>query len=139
MGDTNLTGPVYNQREGSVTVRQTFPTGVITDVAVKFCRIKASTFAPVIIEAQVLVTTIDATEDISVGYTAATYTDLINAASLGTAAAGGTFLPAANAVGKKYLTDDTDLYFIGSTGADTGVATIILDLTTINTDSAYGL
>lgn len=139
MADTNFTGAIYGNRQGSATVRQTFVTPPITDVATKFMRVQASAQKPVIIEAQVCVLTVDASETVSVGYTGAGYNDLVSAAALDTAATGGTFLPASNSVGKKYLTADTDLYYIGSAGADTGVVAIILDITTVNTSTTTGI
>lgn len=126
-------------RQSSVNVRYTYKTPAITDVAVKFARIEASADKPVIVEAQVCVLTTDAGETVSVGYTATGYDDLVATASLATAATGGTFLPASNDVGKKYLTEATDLYYVGSAGADTGVVAIILDVASVNTSLITGI
>lgn len=93
--------------------------------------IEASTTNPVIVMAEVVVTTADAgtTPTISFGYTASGYTDLINAASTATAATGGTFLPASNAVGKKYLTANTEIFYKqGGTPAGGGVVTLLLHI-----------
>jgi len=139
MADSFISGPLYGGRTISVNGRYTFKTPAITDTAVKFARIEASAAVPVIVEASICVLTVDATETVSIGYTASGYSDLINGASLATAAAGGTFLPASNAVGKQYLTADTDLYYVGSAGADTGVIVIILDVASVNTSTVTGL
>lgn len=136
--DTNFTGSWYGNRQGSPVVRFTYVTPAITDTTTKFARIKASTSNPVIVQASICVLTIDATETVSIGITASG-TELVNAASLGTAATGGTFLPAANDVGKYYLTADADLYYTGSSGADTGVIAIILDITEVNTSLILGI
>lgn len=137
MSQTNIRGPIYDNRQGSVPARQTFVVQDETSTdAISLCRIQASEDSPVIVEAQVAVTTADGggTPTVSVGYTASGYTDLINAESTATAATGGTFLPASNAVGKKYLTADTQIYYKqGGTPDGAGVFTIILDLTTVNT------
>lgn len=141
MADLNATGSVYSEiRQGSVPVRHTyvvssnsstsaFSTGIV---------VKASTYKPAIIEAQVAVTTADGgtTPTISVGYTASGYTDLVNGASTATAATGGTFLPASNATGKKYITTDQEIYVIqGGTPNGAGVTTVILDVSTVNTST----
>ena len=114
---------------GSVNGRKTYVV-TLTDVAQKVCRIEATTFKPVIVEAQIYVNTLDATETVSVGTNSTSYNNLVSAAALDTA---DVFLPAANATGKLYLTADADIYAIGSTGTDTGVITVILDLATVNT------
>ncbi len=129
MSDTNLSGPTFDEHMGSVNGRKTYKLA-LTDVAQKICRVEATAYQPVIVEAQIYVNTLDATETVSVGTNSATYDDLINAAALTTA---DVFLPAANATGKLYLVTDTDIYAIGSTGTDTGVITVILDLATVNT------
>lgn len=139
MADTNATGSVYSEiRQGSVPVRHTYVVSGNTSTAATSTGItvKASAFKPVIIEAQIAVTTADGggTPTISVGYTASGYTDLINAASTATAATGGTFLPASNAIGKKYITTDQEIFFVqGGTPNGAGVTTIILDISTVNT------
>jgi hypothetical protein len=129
MADTNLSGPTFDEHMGSVNVRKTYVV-TLTDVAQKVCRIEATTFKPVIVEAQVYVNTLDATETVSVGTNSTSYNNLVSAAALDTA---DVFLPASNATGKLYLTADADIYAIGSTGTDTGVVTVILDLATVNT------
>lgn len=139
MAITNFTGPFSNYGKDSNGGVVQWRTPVITDTATKFARVLASADKPVYLEASINVVTADSGITVSVGYTAATYTDLINGASLTTAAAGGTFLPASNAVGKKLLTEDTDLYYIGSTGADTGVIDIILRWAVFSVDTATGL
>lgn len=139
MAANNATGNSYSVRQGCIPVTRQYRTPAITDTAVRFDRIKASTTKPVMLEMQICVITVDATEDVSVGFTGPGYTDLINAASLGTAATGGTFLPASNATAKYLFTDDTDLYYVGSTGSDTGVVDIIYTLTEFNTSTITGL
>lgn len=129
MADTNLSGPTFDNHQGSVNGRKTYVV-TLTDVAQTVCRIEASTFRPVIVEAQLYVNTLDATETVSVGTNSTAFDDLISGASLATA---GVFLPASNATGKLYLTADTDIKAIGSTGTDTGVITVILDLASVNT------
>lgn len=137
MASSHSTGSTYTQRQGSNPVRHTLVvTGSTSTDAVKWLRIKASAAAPVLLESQVAVSTVDGggSPTISAGYTASGYTDLINAASLATAATGGTFLPANNATGKKLITADTDIYYkLGGTPDGVGVATLILDITTVNT------
>lgn len=139
MADTTISGPLAGVRQISANGRYTFVTPAITDTAVRFARIEASTAVPVIVEASVCVLTTDAGETVSVGYTATAYDDLIATASLATAATGGTFLPAANDVGKKYLTAATDLYYVGSAGSDTGVVAIILDVASVNLSQITGI
>lgn len=137
MGADHSTGATYSQRQGSIPVRQTLVvTGNTSTDAVKWLRIQASATAPVILEAQVVVSTVDGggSPTLSLGYTASGYTDLINAASLATAATGGTFLPASNATGKKRIVEDTDIYYkLGGTPDGVGVSTLILDITDVNT------
>lgn len=135
MGDSNYSGPVYGNRQGSGNVRHTFQftvpvnaTGVVLPI---FPIIKASTAKPVIIAAQIFVNTLDGgtTPTFSLG-TSVTATELISAASL---AAANIFLPAANAVGKLYLVADTQLWYKTAAGNDsTGVVTVILDIATVN-------
>lgn len=137
--DTTISGPLAGMRQISANGRYTFVTPAITDTAVRFARIEASAYSPVIVEASICVLVVDATETVSVGYTASGYDDLIATASLATAATGGTFLPASNAVGKKYLTTATDLYYVGSAGADTGVVVIILDVASVNMSQTTGI
>lgn len=129
-------GAAY-QRKGSVSIRQTYQVRSNTSTtATKWLTIKASTTRPVIVNAQLVVTTADGgtTPTMSVGVTA-TATELINAASTATAAAGGTFLPASNGVGKYYLTADTDIYYKqGGTPNGAGVTTLILLVHDVNLD-----
>jgi hypothetical protein len=139
MAANNATGNSYSVRQGCTPVTRQYRTPAITETAVRFDRIAATTTNPVLVEMQINVVTADSGETVSVGYTATAYDDLISAASLGTAATGGTFLPAANDVGKKLLTADTDLYYVGSAGSDTGVIDIIYTLTEFNTDTNTGL
>jgi hypothetical protein len=138
MGDSNITGSVLG-RQGSVPVQQSYRVpGSTSNTAVKFLRVLASAEKPVVIEAQIVVTTADAgtTPTLSVGYTASGYTDLINAESTATAATGGTFLPASNAIGKKIVTADTDLYYKqGGVCTGNAVSTILLRIYPINLDT----
>lgn len=139
MAVTNTSGPFANYGKDSNGGVVNFRTPVITDTAVRFARVLASTDKPVYLETSVCVITADSGITVSVGFTGATYTDLINAASLTTAATGGTFLPASNAVSKYLFTVDTDLYYIGSSGADTGVVDIIFRWAQFSTDTTTGL
>lgn len=136
MADTNATGSVHGEvRQGSIPVRHTLiptPSSSTTAISTGIV-IKASTFKPAIVEAQVYLSTTEGgtSPTISVGYTASGYTDLINAAATDAASA---FLPASNATGKKYLTADTEIYYKrGGTPDGTGSQTIILDIATVNT------
>lgn len=129
MADSNISGPTFDEHMGSLNGRKTYVV-TLTDVAQRVCRVEASAFKPVIVEAQIYVNTLDATETVSVGTNSTSYNDLVSAASLGTA---DVFLPAANATGKLYFVADTDIYAIGSAGTDTGVITVILDLAGVNT------
>lgn len=137
MADSNLTGPQAQQTHlGSVNGRYTYYI-TASATAARFARITASTAKPVIVEAQLYVVTLDATETISVGSNASDYDNLINDAALDTA---DVFLPASNATGKLYLTTDTDLYTLASAGTDTGVVVVILDIATVNTTTTpFGL
>jgi len=143
MADSNITGCIYGDRQGSVIPTQSYPIVSNTSTtATTFMRVQASTYAPVVIEAQIVVLTADGgtSPTLSVGYTASGYTDLINAASTATAATGGTFLPASNAVGKKILTTDTDLvYKQGGTPAGDGVTYILLKIYSVNTSTQTGI
>lgn len=139
MADSNITGCIYGDRQGSIPAMQSFPIAANTSTtATIFMRVKASAFAPVVVMAQIVVLTADggSAPTLSVGYTATGYTDLINAASTATAATGGTFLPASNAVGKKILIADTDLYYKqGGTPDGAGVTYILLSIFSVNTDT----
>lgn len=136
MADTHIQGPQYGaERQGSANGRQTYYVP-LSDTATKIARIQASTTAPVMVQGQVYVVTLDATETVSVGSNATSYNNLVNGAALDTA---DVFLPASNAVGKLYLTSDTDIYAVGSTGTDTGVVVVILDLATVTLSTNYGL
>lgn len=139
---TQLQGAAYG-RLCDVPAQLTFVvSGTSSTTAAKFARIQASTQRPVLVEAQVCVSTADGgtTPTISVGITGANYTDFISGASTATAATGGTFLPASNAVGKYRLTSDTDVYYKqGGTPNGAGVITIILTLTPVNTSTSTGL
>jgi len=134
--DTNLSGKTLGQRQGSVPVVQTFQIAANTSTtATRIFTVQASTANPTVVEAQIVVTTADGgtSPTMSVGYTASGYTDLVNAASTATAATGGTFLPASNAVGKKYLTANTDIYYKqGGTPDGAGVTTLILKIYGVN-------
>lgn len=140
MAGTNITGAIYGTRDGSVQSRQTWQTattavGTAANLPLSFGTIQASTTKPVILEAQIVVTVADGgtTPTISFGVTS-TATELISAASTATAATGGTFLPASNAVGKYYLTADTQLWYkTGGTPNGAGTVTFILDITQVNT------
>ncbi len=140
--DTNITGVIYGDRRGSVPARQTFVvSGTTSTTATKFMRVRASTTRPVIVQAQICVSTADGgtTPTMSVGVDS-TANQLVNGASTATAATGGTFLPASNALGKYRLTEDTDLYYKqGGTPDGAGVITIILDISTVNTSTVTGL
>lgn len=142
MADTNLTGCIYGNRQGSVIVNQSYPIAALTSTtATIFMRVMASAQAPVIVEAQVVVLTADSgsTPTISVGVTA-TATEIINGASTATGATGGTFLPASNAVGKRILIADTDLYFKqGGTPTGDGVTYILLKIYGVNTSTITGI
>src|SRR5690348_18440266 len=124
MADTKLYAPIYPNRTCSPNVRYTYQTPVITDTGVIFTRIRASADQPVIVEAQVCVTTVDATETVSVGISDGGR-ELVNAASLGTAATGGTFLPASSAKLEDLFTSDTERCCKGSTGPDAGGVFVI--------------
>lgn len=143
MADTNLTGAIVGTRQGSACVRHSFRvTGNTSTAAVRFMRIAASTVKPTTVEVQVLVTTVDGggSPTLSVGSVGTGYTDIINGASLATAATGGTFLPASNALGKYVFTADTDLYYkLGGTPDGVGVSTILLNVATINTSTITGI
>jgi len=138
---TKIQGPAYG-RLCDIPVALTFVvSGTSSTVAAKFARVQASTDRPVIVEAQICVSTADGgtTPTMSVGVDA-TATQIINGASTATAATGGTFLPAANAVGKYRLTADTDLYYKqGGTPNGAGVTTLLLTLTPVNTSTTTGL
>jgi len=138
MGATHQRGATLSTRLGCVPVRHTYvvKNATTTDAVSTGIVIQASTESPVIVEAQVCVSTVDGggSPTLSVGYTGANYTDLISTASTATAATGGTFLPASNAVGKKRLTDTTTIYYKqGGTPDGAGVTTIILDVSDVNT------
>jgi hypothetical protein len=135
MADTNLTGPQAANKQGSVNGRYTYLISP-TATATTFARITASTSRPVIVEAQVYVVTLDATETVAIGSNDADYDNLINDAALDTA---DVFLPASNATGKLYLTADTDIKSLASAGTDTAVIVVILDLATVNTATTTGL
>lgn len=129
-------GAAY-QRKGSLSIRHTYQVRSNTStVATKWLTIKASPERPVILNAQLVVTTADGgtTPTMSLGITA-TATELINGASTATAATGGTFLPASNSVGKYYLTADTPLYYKqGGTPNGAGVTTLIVLVHDVNLD-----
>lgn len=133
--DTNLSGPVYGNRQGSANVRHTFqftPTTNGTGIVLpNFPIIQASPGKPVIIEAQIFVNTLDAgaAAALSIG-TSVTATELISGALL---AAANVFLPASNAVGKLFLVADTTIFFkTAGTINGNGLVTVILDLATVN-------
>lgn len=141
---TGLTGSAYGGRQGSTTVRHTYviattaqASGIVLGslAGIPFPTIQASTTFPAILEASICVTAADGgtTPTISFGVTS-TATEIISGASTATAATGGTFLPASNAVGKRYLTSDTQIYYkTGGTPDGAGSVTFILDVTTVNT------
>jgi hypothetical protein len=93
MSATTITGSIYQSRQGDVGPRQSFKvSGNSSTTATTLpITIKASASAPVVVEAQVLVTTLDGgtTPTVSLGIDA-TATQIINAASTATAATGGT-------------------------------------------------
>lgn len=137
MAETNLSGPIYGTRSGCPVVRQSKQiSGTSSTTATSTgIIVRASTYSPVLIEAQIAVTTLDGgtTPTISFGYTGTGYTDLVNAQSTATAATGGTFLPASNVTGKKIVTTDTEIFYKqGGTPNGTGVTWLILDITTLN-------
>ena len=140
--ETRVTGPTYGDRQASVNSRHTYQMATTVQataiVLPNFPTIQASTTNPVILTAQVCVSTVDGgtTPTISFGVTS-TATELINAASLATAATGGTFLPASNAVGKYRITADTQIYYKTAAGNDgAGVVTLILDIAEVNTKTS---
>lgn len=139
MGATNLSGAIIGLRSGSAPVRHTYVvSGSTSTTATKWLTIKASAAIPVLLEGQIVVSTADGgtTPTMSLGVTS-TATELVSGASTATAAAGGTFLPASNATGKYRLTADTDIYYKqGGTPNGAGVTTLILDVTTVNTDTS---
>lgn len=137
--ETRITGPTYGDRQASAHGRHTYQMATTAQASAivlpNFPTIQASTSAPVILTAQVCVSTADGgtTPTISFGVTS-TATELISAASVATAAAGGTFLPASNAVGKYRITADTQIYYKTAAGNDgAGVVTLILDMAEVNT------
>lgn len=137
MASTKLTGSVYENREGGVPVTQSklVSGNATTGTTSLIVTVNASADKPVLIEAQISVLTADSgtSPTVSVGYTTITYNDFINAASTATGSTGGTFLPAANAVGKKILTSTTVInYLQGGTPNGTGVYWIILNITPLN-------
>jgi len=134
MADTNLTGPQFSNHQGSVNSRQTYRIAP-TATAALLTTIEASADKPVMVEAQVYVNTLDASETVSIGSNSADFDNLINDAALDTA---DVFLPASNATGKLYLTANTGIYALASAGTDTAVITVILDLATVNTSTSLG-
>lgn len=136
MADTNLTGSVYSEvRQGSAPVDHTFPvpSGTATTAVFTGITIKASASKPVIVEAQAYIVAADSgtTPTVSVGYTAANYTDLLNAVD--TSGAIG-FYPASNAKGKAYLTSDAAIYYKrGGTPTGEGSQVVQLRISTVNT------
>ncbi len=136
MSATTITGSIYQSRQGDVGPRQSFKvSGNSSTTATTLpITIKASASAPVVVEAQVLVTTLDGgtTPTVSLGIDS-TATQIINAASTATAATGGTFLPASNAKGKYVLTADTTLYYKqGGTPNGTGIFWFLIDVYQLN-------
>ena len=137
MAASHATGAAY-QRKGSTSIRHTYWVRNNTStVATKWLTIKASPTKPVIVNAQLVVTTADGgtTPTMSLGSVGAGYTDLINVASTATAAVGGTFLPAANSVGKYIFFQDTDIYYKqGGTPNGAGATILILLVHDVNSD-----
>lgn len=138
MGASHGQGATLSNRLGCNPVVQTYVVSGATSTTATSTGIviQASAFAPVIVEAQICVSTADGggSPTLSVGTVGANYTDLINAESTATAATGGTFLPASNAVGKYRLTADSTIYYKqGGTPDGAGVTTIILKIYDVNT------
>jgi len=138
---TTIQGPAYG-RKCDIPTRLTFVvSGTTSTTATKFARVQATTDRPLIVEAQICVSTADGgtTPTMSVGVDS-TANQLVNAASTATAATGGTFLPASNAIGKYRLTADADLYYKqGGTPDGAGITTLVLTLTPVNTSTTTGL
>lgn len=138
MADSNISGPFYGNRQGSVGGAYSWKisgTASTSTVALPGI-VQASADTPVVLEAQLLVATADGgtTPTASLGTTSGNANELINAASTATAAATGTFLPASNAVGKVVVTADTTLYFKqGGTPNGAGVYYWIIRAYELNT------
>lgn len=137
MNAPTLSGSIYGARQGGVPVRHAYRVSSTTSTTATSTGIviKASADQPVLVEGQIIVTTADGgtSPTLSLGYTAAGYTDLVNAASTATAATGGTFLPASNATGKKLLTADTTIYYKqGGTPDGAGVTWLVFEVTPLN-------
>lgn len=132
-------GSIFGNRQGGEVVRHSFKLSATTSTTatkLPFAPINATADQPVMLEAQIAVITADGgtSPTLSVGFTGAGYTDLVNAASTASGAAAGVFLPASNATGKKIVTALTDLYYIqGGTPDGAGVVWIIVDVTPLNT------
>lgn len=137
MNASTITGAVYGNRQGGVPVWHSYrvaSTASTTATTTKII-IKASADQPVLLEGQIAVTTIDGgtSPTMSLGYTSSGYTDLVATASTATAATGGTFLPAANATGKKLVTADTEIYYKqGGTPDGAGVIWLLIAVTPLN-------
>jgi len=137
MSAENLSGAIFGNRQGGVPVTHSkrFAGQANTDPLSTGIIINATVDSPVWVEAQVIVTTADSgtTPTMSLGFTGANYTDLVNAASTATAATNGTFLPAANATGKVFLTARTEIFSKqGGTPNGTGVTWFIITVTNLN-------
>jgi hypothetical protein len=113
MSATNITGPIYQTRQGAITVTHSkrFTTGTSTTGATTGITVRATPVKPVVVEAMVAVTTGDAgtSPTVSVGYTSTGYADLVNAASTATGTAGGTFLP--STLTRTILTSDQEIFY----------------------------
>lgn len=133
--DTNNSGSVYGNRQGSQVIRQTLQftpttngTGVVLPL---FPIIQANAGKPTIIECQIFINALDAGAGaaLSIG-TTVTSNELIAAASLASA---NFFLPASNNVAKLFLTADTTIFYkTAGVINGTAIVTVIMDIATVN-------
>lgn len=141
MSDTNITGCIYGFRQGSVPAVHTLRISSSTSTnAVKWLRVQASTTNPVILQAQVAVATADGGTSPTLNLSTSsngTGTEIFAAPVSLASGSATTFLPASNAVGKRLLTADADLYYKqGGTPNGAGVSYLILQITGVNTTPA---
>lgn len=136
--NTGLTGCVKGNRLGSAIVAHSVEIKYTEAVTAKrLISVKASATKPVLMEVSLHIQTANnsgTAATISVGKTGAGYTDMLNAVDAKGAA--DVQYPAANAVVKRLLVADTDIYSVltqTGTAATTGSAWAIFKLFELNT------